>query len=213
VNTYLGCQGNYRGIIGVFNGIDTYLQIADQKLCSSSCPCYLTNASDYQRNNTLSTTVANWVYSSDASSQATSFTNCTSLLQEQTYKLAKASNPNFDPDNTFRADKFADYMRRIEEKFSCTGWCSVSYYSPPLFKQILMGKFLFRDINTGPPQYLGCLNQVITWVPAYLNAWGSVVMVLFGFQLMTLILAMCQCWAREKDHEQQVPHHHDDIRS
>jgi hypothetical protein len=211
VNTYLGCNGNYNGIMGAFNGIDSYLQIADQQLCSSRCPCYINNVTGFEKNDTLKDTFSTWDYSTTLSTQAVAFTNCTTL-HEETYRLAKENNKSFDPENSFNSAKFFDYMKRIEEQFKCSGWCSVGYFDPRLNKNVLMGKYLFRDVNLGPPTHFGCLNEVITWVPAYLNAWGSVVMVLFGFQLITLILALCQCWAREKDHEQQVPHHHDDVR-
>jgi hypothetical protein len=211
VNTYLGCNGKYDGILGVFNGIDTYLQIADQQLCSPRCPCYINNVTGYDKNDTVKDTFANWDYSPTLTTQATSYTNCTSL-HEESYRLAKENNKIFDPENSFDAARFFDYMKRIEEQFKCAGWCSVGYFDPRTNKDVLMAKYLFRDVNLGPPTYFGCLNEVITWIPAYLNAWGSVVMVLFGFQLMTLILSLCQCWAREKDHEQQVPHHHDDVR-
>jgi len=70
--------------------------------------------------------------------------------------------------------------------------------------------FFFTDINRGPPLTLGCLDSVIQWLPPYLTAFGSVTMVLAAFQLIVFILALCQCWAREKDHEHQIPHHHDD---
>lgn len=211
MNTYLGCRGNYDGVVGVFNGVDGYLQLADSLLCSARCPCYLNNVASYQKNDTYSPFVGNWVYDPNNSQFSTAFTNCTAL-HEDTYRLAKQNYPNFDPQGTFNSAKFFDFMQRIEEQFNCAGWCSVAYVNPALNKEVTMSKFLFRDINLGPPKYLGCLNEYIKWAPAYLNAWGSVVMVLFGFQIFTLILALCQCWAREKDHEQQVPHHHDDVR-
>ena len=118
----MGCNGQYTGVMGLFNGIDSYLQIADKNLCSASCPCYLTIAADYQKNNTLSSSLANWDYSPTASSQSVSFANCTSL-HSQTYKLAKAINPIFDPQGTFQSEKFFDYMGRIEREFNCAGWC------------------------------------------------------------------------------------------
>jgi hypothetical protein len=207
----MGCRGNFEGIVGVFNGIDGYLQTADSLLCSSKCPCYLNNSEIYLRNETFSPFVANWVYDATNAQLSTSFTNCTAL-HEDVYRLARQNYPNFDPAGTFNAAKFFDYMGRVEEHFKCTGWCSVAYFDPNLNKEVSMSRYLFRDINLGPPTYLGCLNEYIRWVPPYLNAWGSMAMVIFGFQIFTLILALCQCWAREKDHEQQVPHHHDDVR-
>jgi len=30
--------------------------------------------------------------------------------------------------------------------------------------------------------------------------------------MIVLAMAISQCWARERDHELQIPHHHDDDR-
>ena len=73
-----------------------------------------------------------------------------------------------------------------------------------------MAKYLFTDINRGPPRYIGCLNEVIQWLPGYLQAFGSMTMLLLGLQIVMLAMLICQYVAREKDHEKQIPHHHDD---
>ena len=79
--------------------------------------------------------------------------------------------------------KFQDYMANVENEFKCSGWCNVTYTNTNTNTRMVMFKYLYTNVNRGPPRYLGCLNSVIEWLPPYLNGFGSVTMVLAGFQV------------------------------
>jgi hypothetical protein len=211
VNTYFGCNGKFSGVMEVWQGIDSYLQQVDQNLCSPNCPCSITNTQGYTNNPTIAPIFNSWT-KTQSNSGAINFQQCSAQIQRNAYLNAVQNDALFDPQGNFDASRFVGYMSRVENKFQCSGWCNITYVDPTKQSTTAMFKYMFNDVNLGPPQNFGCLNSLITWLPPYLKAFGSVTMVLFGLQSIVLILALCQCWARERDHEHQIPHHHDDNR-
>lgn len=211
VNTYFGCNGKFDGVLGMWQGIDSYLQQVDQNFCGPNCPCYISNTNGFTTNSTVAPFYNQWTKTNDRLGN-TAYQNCSSQVQSQTYSQAAAKDALFDPNANFDQNSFANYMQRVESRFSCAGWCNVTYFNTNTNTNAAMFKYNFNNINNGPAQNLGCLNSVINWLPPYLNAFGAVTMVLAGFQMIVFALAICQCWARDKDHEHQIPHHHDDNR-
>jgi len=211
VNTYFGCNGQFEGVMSSWRGIDLYLQKVDQGLCSPQCPCYFTNTTGYVNNETIAPYYNQWT-KSNVPPGNTAFQNCSSQVQTNAYQQAAAGDAYFDPEGQFDSFKFSNYMAEIENDFQCAGWCNVTYYNPDTQNNMVMFKYMFTDINRGPPNKLGCLDSIIEWLPPYLNAWGAVTLALATFQIITFVMTICQCWAREKDHEHQIPHHHDDNR-
>jgi len=214
VNTNLGCRGEYDGVMGTFNHIDTYLQQIDQAMCSDVCPCFITNTTAFTNNATVRPFYELWEKSPTPGPQgAIAFQNCTTTLQQYSLSEAKRRNLNFAAVEEFDPIEFYDYFNKLETEFQCSGWCEIQYFNANYGQNVLMSKYLFSDINRGPPVNFGCLNPLITWLPPYLHAFASMTMVLFGTQILLLSLLLCQIWAREKDHEKQIPHHHDDNRA
>jgi len=211
VNTYFGCNGRFNGVMDIWQGIDAYLQEVDMALCGPNCPCYFTNTTGYLTNSTIAPYYQLWEKTNRAPGNI-AFQNCSAQVQAFVYNQAAARDAYFDPKQGFNAQNFFDYMQRIETQFNCAGWCNITYYNPNYNRNVLMSKFMFSDVNRGPPYFLGCLNRYIETIPPYLNAWGSMAMLLFGIETILFALALCQCWAREKDHEAQIPHHHDENR-
>lgn len=211
LNTYFGCNGRFDGLLGVWQGVDTYLQLADQNLCSKACPCMITNSTAFTTNSTVLPYYNQWEKSLSLPG-IIAFQNCSNAVQAKTYNDAVRLNRYFDPEGTFVPSKFYDYMNDIEQKFHCNGWCNVTYFNTNTNKNTLMAKYLFSNVNRGPPERFGCLDSIIEWLPPYLNAFGAVTIVLAGCQLIVFALALMQCYAREKDHEEQIPHHHDENR-
>lgn len=211
VNTLFGCNGRFSGIMEIWQGIDSYLQLADQNLCGPSCPCYITNTTGYTTNTTLAPYYNLWSKTNRGPGNV-AFQNCSAQVQTSVYNQAAARDAYFDPNQSFDSLNFFNYMSNVEREFNCNGWCNITYFNPNYDREVLMSKYLFTDVNRGPPYYIGCLNEMITWLPGYLNAYGSVTMVLAGMQIAVFVLTLCQCWAREKDHEAQIPHHHDENR-
>jgi len=107
-------------------------------------------------------------------------------------------------------------MVNVEKELQCTGWCNVTYFNSDINQPTAMAKYLFTDVNRGPPARLGCLDAMVTWLIPLLMAFGAVALLLAGFQLIVFILTLCQCYARDRDHQHQVPHddrkHHSPIK-
>jgi hypothetical protein len=181
VNTFLGCNGKFNGIMETWRGVDLYLQRADQYLCSPQCPCKLTNFTDFSTNQTVAPFYNLW--NKDLTVGNTAFQNCSSQVQQRAYDEAAAGDVYFDPQKNFNQQRFAEYMARVENDFQCAGWCNVTYINTDTGNRMVMFKYLFTDVNRGPPQRLGCLDSVITWLPPYLQAFGSVALVLAAFQV------------------------------
>jgi hypothetical protein len=211
VNTYFGCNGKFSGIMEVWQGVDSYLQQVDQGLCGPDCPCYISNTVPFTTNPTVFPIYNRWTKSAD-SSAAVNFQQCSAQVQRTAYVNAVNNDKLFDPTTNFDATKFSNYMGRMENQFQCSGWCNVTYANTNTGQVDAMFKYLFSDVNMGPPQNFGCLNKFIEWLPPYLMAYGAITLLLAGLQLVVFVLALCQCCARSRDHEHQIPHHHDDNR-
>ena len=182
VNTYLGCNGKFAGVMESWRGVDLYLQKADQYLCSNDCPCYFTNTTGYIDNVNINPFYNTWTKSNIPPGNV-AFQNCSSPVKVRAYEEALAGDAYFDPTRTFNQERFAEYMSNVENEFQCAGWCNVTYVNPTTNNRMVMFKYLFTDINRGPPINLGCLDSVIQWLPPYLQAFGSVTMVLAAFQV------------------------------
>jgi hypothetical protein len=211
VNIREQCSGKYKGVLGAFSQIDTYLQEIDQAMCSDSCPCYITNTDPFETNSTIKPFYNLWKKRINPPGVVL-FQNCSLDLQDYALKEALRRDVNFAEKKNFDKIKFYQYMSNVENSFKCSGWCDVEYFNPNYNLTVIFAKYLFSDINRGPPIYFGCLNELIQWIPAYLNAWGSMTMLLFATQFTLFCLLICQYHAREKDHEKKIPHY-DDVRN
>jgi hypothetical protein len=124
---------------------------------------------------------------------AVAFQNCTTAVKTNALQNAKL-DPDFDPTNDFNAQRFADYMGRIETQFNCAGWCQTKYINGINGQTMMMSKYLFTNINRGPPGDRGCYYRVVNWIIPYLIAWGAVTLVMVGFQVICCLnLDYCFC--------------------
>jgi hypothetical protein len=178
----MGCNGQFSGIMESWRGIDLYLQKVDQYLCSPECPCYFTNTTSFVANPAINPFYSAWTKNNVPPGNV-AFQNCSGTVQRKAYQEAAAGDAYFDPQNNFNQERFSAYMANVETDFQCAGWCNVTYVNPTTSSRMVMFKYLFTDINRGPPQNLGCLDAVIRWLPSYLQAYGSVTMVLSTFQV------------------------------
>ena len=183
VNTYLGCNGRFTGVMETWRGVDSYLQRVDQALCSPACPCLVNNITGYVNNATISPFYNSWTKTTNAGAGSVRFQNCSTQVQNAVYQSAKANDAYFDPNGDFRTDRFNEYMMNVEIDFECSGWCNVTYRNTVNDQDAVMFKYMFTDVNRGPPKRLGCLNSVIEWLPPYLNAFGSMTMLIIVFQV------------------------------
>jgi hypothetical protein len=184
VNTYFGCNGKFSGVMESWRGVDTYLQKVDTYLCSPQCECYINNYTGYTLDPAINATYSTWATTTVQNAGNVAFQNCSIPVQNTVYNEAANADAYFDPEKNFNQENFANYMANVENEFQCSGWCGVNYVNSLTNKPTTMHKYLFTDVNRGPPSKLGCLDSVILWLPPYLTAFGSVTMVLWAFQVI-----------------------------
>ena len=177
--------------------MDSYLHNVDHTLCSDKCPCFMENnlsRSDDEYNS--------WVTTNE-SYGAVSFKQCNLIVKQEVLDLTKENNVNFDQDNSFNMEEFAEYMGRIEEKFKCVGWCNIKYslsVNGSKSNDVYMKKYLFSDVNNGLPEHIGCVDLVIEWLPQYLLSNGACTITEACLQIA--IIVMCFMLGRSKGKEE-----------
>jgi len=204
INPYFGCNAKMNGIMEIWRGMDSYLINADRYLCSSACPCYITNAGMFTNNSTVLPFYNNWVKTTNPGG-AVRFQDCPTNVKLAVYNAALA-DPFFNPQGDFVADKFWGYMAKWEEDFQCAGFCANNYLIPGTLNRQFIYKYMFTDINRGVPMYSGCVGRVLDWLPPLLLAFGAVGIVLAFFQLLALLAALALCKAKRgrSDHKDVV---------
>ena len=138
---------------------------------------------------------------------AVSFEQCNMIVKQEVLDLTKKNNANFDKDNSFNMEKFAEYMGRIEEKFKCTGWCSIKYstnVNGSKSNEVYMNKYLFSDVNNGLPEHIGCVDQVIEWLPQYLLSNGTYTIAEAGIQIIIIIMCFMLGNSRGKEENEII---------
>lgn len=206
INTYLSCNTGYTGILSLWNGVDAYLQEANNALCSKDCPCYFTNITGFISNSTVEPYYKNWTKTQD-SQASIAFPNCSEAIRSNALEKTKATDTGIEDMKTFDPVNFAGYMGFVENFFDCSGWCNTTYYDSVNEKQEAFYKYLFSDINRGPPVHKGCLMPIVNWLLPYLGAWGSLTIALSIFQIFLFIITMFQCQQKDNDNEDKIPHH------
>lgn len=211
VNTYVSCNGQFNGILSVWQGVDTYLQQANNALCSEECPCALTNQTGYVTNSTILPMYKS-MNRTDNPNGAISFSNCSDSVRYRALNRAKELDPLLEAEGEFDPLNFAQYMATVENYFSCAGWCNTTYFDTNTNQTTQMFKYLFTDINKGPALHSGCLEPMINWLPGYLGAYGSMTMVLAIVQIGMLGISMMQAKNKEDIVEDKIPHHEENRR-
>ena len=199
LNVFFGCNAFFTGMMNIWMGMDNYLLNADMYLCSADCPCFIQNTTPYTSNPFVAPAFNQWTVTQN-NLNAVNFQGCSQAVHTNVYTAANAASPDFfNPNGDFNAANFWAYMANIENRFSCTGFCQINYLNAFTNQPTQVSKYLFTDVNRGPPAAFGCLDIFLNWVPSYLLAFGSVAMVLFFFQLLSLIMAGALCHHRRGD--------------
>lgn len=141
VNDYFGCQTQHTGVLELWNNIDSYLIEVDSAFCGNDCGCQFTNPSLYTSNSTIAPFYSKW----NKAGNATNFTECSGVVQ--TGALNKYLATPGGSVSPIDSNAFASYWRVIEEKFNCTGWCTIYYNDTATNQELAMFKYLFTDIN------------------------------------------------------------------
>lgn len=191
IDNYVGCQTNVTGIIETWANIDTYLLEVDSSFCSDNCPCGFSNPGRYTGNATVAPYFDTW----NSTGYATAFQNCSVAVQQEAARRYAATPGGTN--NPIDTKSFAGYWAVLEEKFDCSGWCQTSYINPYTNANSQMFKYMFSSINRGPPEYLGCLNRIIDWLPPILVSFGAIALVISIFQAIVWFMAVSLCCAHQ----------------
>jgi hypothetical protein len=141
---YLGCNAKIYGILEVWRGMDYYIVETDRLLCSPLCPCNIRNKQQYTNDLSFTSNISTWTIGNEAYN-AINFQGCDREVKQLAYQQASAMSPSFDYAKDFDANRFYDFMARLEKEFDCSGWCQKSYIVNG--NEFTLSKYLFTDVN------------------------------------------------------------------
>lgn len=138
---YVGCQTKYTGVLEVWNKVDNYLAFVDTAVCSSDCPCKITNTTGYMSNSSISVYYNQWTKSPNG---AINYQNCTQAVQSQ---VSTKYNSTTGGTNPIDQAAFATLFNNIETSFNCNGFCQTTYTPQGSTTAVTMYKYLFSDLS------------------------------------------------------------------
>ena len=198
------CQKDLNGIFKHFLLLDDYFKLIDNYLCSDECPCYFNEISTYEKfkNPQLNNVSLNLIDSINFNKNVNliennnnnyefNFNNCSEKVKEKAfYKFILQKDDNRKYFENIDNEKFFKFWRKIENKFKCSGWCNTPYNNHNINLDELENndendnnnkryiiKYLFSDINKGIVSNIGCMNKLTDWLPKYIYAFGSLLIV------------------------------------
>ena len=160
----------------MYTNIDYLLQAMDVALCSNDCQCKFDEATKnaFEQNTTTKTYFQNWK-NGGANDR---FQNCSETIRknvETTFQQYDTANGGYL--KSFTLSSFTDFWEYIENKFECSGWCVTEYTytsstGTKTTEQRAFYKYLTSGVNRGIVKNLGCLDQVLDWIPGKLLIYG-----------------------------------------
>jgi hypothetical protein len=197
------CQKDLKGIFKHFLLLDDYFKLIDNYLCSDECPCYFNKNSTYEKfknpqlNNVSSKLIDSINFNKNVNLidnnyyYEFNFNNCSEKVKEKAFiKFILHSEENRKYFENINHEKFFKFWRKIENKFKCSGWCNTPYNNHDINLDELekndeknnenerfIIKFLFSNINKGIVPNIGCMNKLTDWLPKYIYAFGSLLIV------------------------------------
>ena len=198
------CQKDLNGIFKHFLLLDDYFKLIDNYLCSDECPCYFNEISTYEKfkNPQLNNVSLNLIDSINFNKNVNliennnnnyefNFNNCSEKVKEKAfYKFILQKDDNRKYFENIDNEKFFKFWRKIENKFKCSGWCNTPYNNHNINLDELENndendnnnkryiiKYLFSDINKGIVSNIGCMNKLTDWLPKYIYAFGSLLII------------------------------------
>lgn len=187
---YLGCNGDYKGLLSIWNAVDNYMYSVDSLLCSESCPCYLGERSTlhYSTNSSTAPYYNMWEISQNPG-DASRFQDCPKKVQGLAKAEYYSTNAYFN--HTFKPDKFNSYFAKVEKYFKCTGFCGTTYFNGKTGTNQKIVKYLFSDISEESiPEHFGCIDIIVGWLRQTLNAFAALGCILFVIEIILLIVAI-----------------------
>ena len=181
----------------MYTNIDYLLQAMDVALCSENCKCNFDQATKtaFESNSTTKTYFQNW--KSDGTNDR--FQNCSETIR----KDVESTFQKYDTENggylkSFTISSFADFWEYIENKFECSGWCVTEYtYTPSstgtttkAAEQRAFYKYLTSGVNRGIVKNLGCLDQVLDWIPGKLLIYGVLGLICSCSGILSIFFAL-----------------------
>ena len=203
---YFGCNSHIEDIAEMHRSIDTYVHIIDQSLCSEWCPCNLYNVTAFTKDKYIFEEYKKWnttnVQNNETSQKLpVNFQSCAQKVRVSALEGASFAESYFIKKGLFKVNNFHNYMATLENKFQCSGWCETNYNHWDTDDKTFITKYLFTDVNKGPPKNGSCAKKVLDWLPLYLAVWGGVTLVMALFEILIFALCLYKCCLNSKNNE------------
>jgi len=192
--TTIGCRTNFDGFFTPYRDLEHYVAQADARFCTTACPCNFNNITAFSGNPTLANQIRSWVVSPNG---ATNFQSCPPSVHAASIAGAAQRNQTYYDQNFNQSDVW-NYYNWMETEFQCSGWCGSSYTNPVTGASSPITRYVFSDINRGPPIYHGCINRLVEWLPDLLIAFGALALLTGLLMALLLIPLLLLCFARDK---------------
>jgi hypothetical protein len=163
---------------------------SDKSLCTSSCPCDLTDykaIDEFLDDSSDNEYFYNYTRNVPDKKNIIKAQDCEDAINSF-YEIVNNNN-RFGILGTVHIKKLMNFWGRIEKKFHCTGWCQKTYKNENE-KTVEFKKYLFSDINKGVVKNIGCMKPYRNWVQKMLRAFGGLMLIDSFLQLICLIFGV-----------------------
>jgi len=201
ISAAFGCNTTNEELHEDYKDYDSYLFEVDKILCSDDCECSLTHnnftsvaevialkrkdESDKNVDLSIQSSIDHLVYTEEEG-KPTSFDKCNEKAQEKAEnEFLESSQTDMNNEDIF---DFVSWYSLLETHFDCVGLCNTTYIEGGYFRMI--NKYLFTNINRGPPLYNGCLNSVAEWAPDQLLILG---LISIGLGIISIFISWLTC--------------------
>ena len=199
----VGCTEDSHGLVDLFQQIDMVYHKANDRLCSSTCPCNLPDASKYAE---IPGTEDERSFWNHVNGEAISFAECAESVRQQTWRQLESQHETF---KNYNEMAFYNFFGWVEEQFQCTGWCVRSYsVEVPLgtndtqTKTRKIIRYLFSDLNDQElPENMahGCMKDALDWFRGVGVVLAIFLILLFVVSIFIIILALTMFCEDSKD--------------
>ena len=188
-NNILSCDSDLTGVLKLFENIDDYMILSHSVLCSPICPCNMSVdvRDDYYRGFFFSDLFSHFDLKTNEA--GSNIDGCPDGILQTIQNLYESNPNNTKGVHITNYKEFNKYWKKIEKKYKCSGWCRTKFNNPFTMYNDTMGKYVFSDISRGIPEYLGCINRFLNYIPALVGSVGALLITIAFIQSITFISA------------------------
>lgn len=180
--------------------LDQYMIEVDKAFCGPNCPCDMNvNGVHMFKSDPFSEVIFNkWNVETSSKPTVINFMGCPKDIIHQVNNLFLNNEVVLWDKRIvdFKWYEFSLFWENIENRFECSGLCSIAYQGPdsnPISnqpEQRMMYKYLFSDVNKGPVKNKGCLKHLLNSFPQLILAYGSLTLIASLFQIIGFIFSL-----------------------